>query len=361
MEKGNYTMSMLMNKMKTVDDYKVPPNVPKAKGMRVVGIYPDFDYKNNLQNAYGENIAKEEGIDEKVRDTIAKAINADEWKPEHYPKPATIEKTDVKGMHNQLTGFTTRSGHIKANKDTMFVYEVEFFDAPDDNGVMQPAKFWKRAWRTKENVNEEFDYIKSKYNQNNVIKGAAELLEIGAYATDDEGKYQRSNISSCLKSVGIVNPSDTWINLVREKINPLVGVMTNAEDFDTTDNSKLKDSVIVTAKTFSDIKDPKADSQTVDALEKQIADKADEIKKKLENKEEFDISVVAKTKGALMEKATKIRESKGKTFLDIHKERYERYKVIHDLVENHGFSLEDVLKVFWRGQKPDETQGEIYD
>ena len=30
--------------MITVDDYTVAPNIPKARDMRVVGIFTDFDY-----------------------------------------------------------------------------------------------------------------------------------------------------------------------------------------------------------------------------------------------------------------------------------------------------------------------------
>ena len=153
-----------------INEYKVPPNIPKARGMRVVGIFPEFDYKNKLENAYGKNVAKEEDIDLNVRDTIAKAIGSEEWNPEHYPKPATMEKTDVEDIMRQLTGYTTRSGHIKAKQKTMFIYLVEFFDAADESGVMQPAAWWRRAWRTKENVPEEFDYIKSKYHRNNILK-----------------------------------------------------------------------------------------------------------------------------------------------------------------------------------------------
>jgi len=136
--------------------------------------------------------------------------------------------------------------------------------------------------------------------------------------------------------------------------------MTNAEDFDVTDDPKLKEAVIVTTKTFGCITDPKMDSQVVDEIEKQIVDNADVIKKKLEDKEEFDIAVVGKTSSAAIELAEKIRKGKLEILLDIHKERYKNYKVIDDLVENHDFSLEDALKVMWRGQKPDETAGEIY-
>ena len=345
--------------MITTDDYKVPPNIPKSRGMRVVGIYPEFDYKNKLANAYNKNIAKEEGVDGKIRDTIADAIKEGNWKPAHYPKPATMEKTDVADINSLLTGFTTMSAHIKALQDTMFIYLVEFFAAPDEDGVMQPAKFWRRAWRTKENVSEPHDYIKSEYKKHNIIKCAAELLKLGAYTAVD-GVYARNNIVAALKSVGIANPSDNWVNVVRGEINPSVGVMTNAEDFDTTDNPKLKDSVIVTAKTFSAEKDPKADSQTVDALEKQIVKQADEIKKKLKREEKFGISVVGKTVSVIVEKATTIRETKKQRFIDIHKERHANHKVINDLIENHNFSLEDVLEIYWRGQKPDEKAGEIY-
>ena len=222
-----------------VDDYRILPNIPKSKGMRVVGIYPKFDYKNKLANAYGQNIAKEEGIDEKVRDTIAKLIKEGKWKPEHYPKPATMEKTDVEDIFNQLTGFTTRSGHIKALEDTMFIYLVDFFDEADEDGVMQPAEFWRRAWRTRENVPEDSDYVKSDYHKHNIIKAAAELLKLGAY-TEVDGVYARNNIVAVLKSIGISNPTDNWVNDVRAQINPTVGVMTNAEDFDLTDNPKLE-------------------------------------------------------------------------------------------------------------------------
>ena len=30
--------------MITTDDYKVPPNMPESRGMRLVGIFLDFDY-----------------------------------------------------------------------------------------------------------------------------------------------------------------------------------------------------------------------------------------------------------------------------------------------------------------------------
>tara|TARA_Y100000114_G_scaffold43623_1_gene39114 strand:+ start:108 stop:1178 length:1071 start_codon:yes stop_codon:yes gene_type:complete len=356
-----------MNEIFKIDDFNVSPNIPKSTGMRVIGIYPDFDYKNQLDNAYGKNIAKLEGTDEKIRDIICEAIKSKQWKPEHYPKPATMEKTDVDGIFNQLTGFTSRSGHLKASNegcsdgDTMFIYLVEFFDAPDDDGVMQPAEYWRRAWRTKENVKEDFDYIKSDYNNENTLNAAADLLPKSNYVPDDDGVYMRSNIVAVLKSIGIKNPSDTWINNVRAKINPNVGVMTNAEDFDTTDNVKLKDSIITTANTFGGIKDPKMDSQTIDDIEEQIFDNADKIKDKLESDKPFNITIVGKTKNAMIDKAEKIRGAKKDTLICIFEKRVQNYRVIIDLIDNHGFSAERAIKTLWRGQMPNEEEGELYD
>lgn len=350
-----------------IDDYRVKPNIPNVRGMRVIGIYKEFDYRNGLQNAYGRNIAKEEGVDETVRDTICEAIKAKQWKPEHYPKPATMEKTDVKNIFNQLTGFTTRSGHLKASEegcsdgDTMFIYLVEFYDAPDDDGVMQSADFWRRAWRSRENFPEDFDYIKSKYHKENILKGATDCLQTSNYVPDDDGVYARNNIVAVLRSIGMKNPSDTWINDVRARINPNVGVMTNAEDFDTTGNVKLKDSVITTTKTFGSIKDPKMDSQTVDNIEEQIFSNVDTIKDKLTNEKHFNITVVGKTKNAMIEKAEKIREGKKDALVSIIEKRVKFYRVIIDLVDNHGFDVETALKTIWRGQMPNEEEGKLYD
>ena len=138
----------------------------------------------------------------------------------------------------------------------------------------------------------------------------------------------RSNIVAVLKSIGIKNPSDTWINNVRAKINPNVGVMTNAEDFDTTDNVKLKDSIITTANTFGGIKDPKMDSQTIDDIEEQIFDNVDTIKDKLENDKPFNIAIVGKTKNAMIDKAEKIRGAKKDTLICIFEKRVQNYKNI---------------------------------
>ena len=49
-----------MSEMVELDDYNVKPHAPSAKGMRVLGIFPEFPYKEKLANAYGQNIAKEE-------------------------------------------------------------------------------------------------------------------------------------------------------------------------------------------------------------------------------------------------------------------------------------------------------------
>jgi len=345
--------------MISIDDYTVPPNMPEARGMRVIGVFPEFDYVNSLANGYGTNIAKEEGVDEVVRDTIRGAIKDEQWKPAHYNKPATMEKTDVEGINNLLTGFTTLAAHIGL-VPTMFIYLVEFFDAPDHNGVMQTADYWRRAWRTKENVEEKYDHIKSKYKKKNILRGAADLLNLGSYTPNDEGVYQRSNIVAVLKSIGIANPTDTWVNDVRENINPSVGVMTNADDFDVSDNPKLKKSVIIETKTFGQKSDPKMDSQTVDALEEQIVNQSKVIEKKLKNDEKFDITVVGKTLGVRIEKADEIREIKPSIILDIYKKRYNNYMVIDNLIKNHGFDLEEALQFMWRGQKPDEESGEIY-
>lgn len=351
-----------MSKMINIEDFTVPPNIPKATGMRVIGIYPKFDYKNKLENAYGQNIAKLKGIEEKIRDTIAEAIKENRWYPYYYPKPATMERVeDVADIMRQLTGFTTRSAHIKQKKDTMFFYLVEFFATADEHGAMQSAEYWRRAWRTQENVNGKFDYIKTDENSKDILAGAKDLLIQSNYKKQDDGTYLRANIVSVLKSCGITNPTDTWINAVRESLDNNVGVMTNAEDFDVSDNEKLEDSVIVVTKTFGQVKDAKMDSQVLDDIEQKIVTNKDTIKDKLEKEEPYNISVVGKTKDAAIEKATKIRDGKKQVLLDLHKIRFDNHEVIRDLVINHGFSLEDALKNFWRGQYPHETQGEIYD
>ena len=348
-----------------IEDYQVPPNTPKARGMRVLGIFPHFGYKDKLQNAYGKNIAKDEGVDPAVRDLIARALteeDGDNWNPQYYSKAATIEKTDVEGMYNQLTGFTTRSAHIQAKKETMLVYLVEFFEEADEDGVIQSAEYWKRAWRSRENVQEEFDYIKSDYKKENVMIAASNLLQKSTYKPKDDGIYLRKNIAAVLKTLGIKNPSDKWINDVREKVNPSDGVMTNAEDFDITDNPKLKDSVIVTTKTYGGVKDPKMDSQTIDAIQNEIFNNSEIIKDKLKNKETFDITVVGKTTGVLQEKALKVRKQKKKTITSGLLKRYETWKVIIELVDEYGLDLETAIKMVWRGQMmPNEVEGQLYD
>ena len=349
-----------MSEMVELDDYNVKPHAPSAKGMRVLGIFPEFPYKEKLANAYGQNIAKEEGIDESIRDTIAKSIKSGEWKPWHYSKPATMEKTDVENINNLLTGFSTMAGHNLADKNTMFIYLVEFFDAPDDSGVMQPADHWRRAWRTRENVEEEFDYIKSKYKHHNILKAAASLLKLGNYAPDDNGVYGRNSISSVLKSVGIKNPTNNWINGVREHINPNVGVMTNANDFDVSDNPKLSKSIFHVTKTFSHVIDGKYDAEVLNDIENQIVENQNTIEENLKEEKDFEVSVVAKTKNAIIEKADKIRENKPKTILDDFEQRLENYRIIIDLIDNHGFKLDNTMKFWWRGQKPNEKAGEIY-
>ena len=347
-------------KITKIEDFKVPPNIPKARGMEVIGIVEEFDYVNGLENAYGDNIAKEEGIDEKTKDIIADAIKADEWYPYYYPKPPTMEATDVEGKYRQLTGFTTRSGHIKAKKKTMLMYLIKFKDAVDENGVMQSADFWRRAWRTKENVIEKFDFIKTPENRRNILKGAKESLDKSSYVKKD-GEHLRRNISAVLVAQGISNPTDKWINDVRDYMGSSA-VMTNADDSDVSSNEKLKDSVIVVTKTFGEIKDAKMDSQVLDDIEENIVKKKDEIIERLEDENrETHISVVGKTLGAAIEKADKIRDNKKQTLLNLYKIRFDNHEVIRDLVINHGFSLEDALKTFWKAQKPDEKKGEIYE
>ena len=46
-----------MNEMVKIEDLTIPPNKPTARGMKVIGIYKDFDYENGLENGYGKNIA----------------------------------------------------------------------------------------------------------------------------------------------------------------------------------------------------------------------------------------------------------------------------------------------------------------
>ena len=353
-----------MGALVKIEEYKVSPNIPKARGMRVLGVIPDFEYKNKLQNAYGQNIAKDEGIDPAVRDLIARALteeDGDNWNPQYYPKAATIEETDVDGIFNQLTGFTTRSGHIQAKKETMLVYLVEFFEDADEDGVIQSAEYWKRAWRSKENIEEEFDYIKSDYKKENIHIAASDLLQKSAYKPKDNGVYLRKNIAAVLKSLGIKHPSDKWINDVREKINPSIGVMTNADYFPIKDNPKLKDSVIVTTKTYGGMTDPKMDSQTIDAIQNEIFNNSEIIKDKLKNKETFDITVVGRTTGVLLENASKVRKEKTKIIKSGLQKRISDARVIIDLIDNHGLDLDEAVKTAWCGQKPDETEGQLYD
>tara|TARA_Y100000817_G_scaffold196552_1_gene153754 strand:- start:857 stop:1924 length:1068 start_codon:yes stop_codon:yes gene_type:complete len=355
-----------MNEMVKIEDLTIPPNKPTARGMKVIGIYKDFDYENGLENGYGKNIAKEEGINEKIRDTIARAIDAKKWEPLHYPKPATMEKTDVEGIFTHLTGFTTLSGHRKAKKSTMTFYVVEFEDAPDEDGVMQTADFWRRSWRTRENVPEEFDYIKSDYDTKNIVVATVQLLNLSNYQKQNDGTYQRKNIASCLKSAGIKNPTDKWINDVRKELGHDTSVMTETDDFDITDehkekHQKLKESPIILTKTFSDIKDSKYDAELLESIEEQIVEHENVIKDKLNKKEDLSICVVAKTKNAILEKADKIRNNKKNTILDNFQNRMNRWRVIINLVDKNNLDIEDAFQIFWRGQKPDEKEGEIYE
>ena len=354
-----------MNKMISINDISISPRLPKSRGMRVKGVIKDFEYEKYLQNGYGDNIAKNEGIDIKKRDIIARAIQAEEWYPLHYSKPATMEETDVEGMFNQLSGFTTKSGHKKAQKFTMTFYVVEFFDAPDGDGVMQSAEFWRRAWRSRENVPEEFDYIKSDYRTKNILQAVVQLLKLSNYEKQDDGTYLRKNVASCLKSVGIKHPTDSWINDVRRELGD-ISVMVEADDFDITDKhkekyQKLKESKIILTKTFSASKDSKYDAELLETIEDEIVDNENDIKNKLNKKENVGISVIGKTTNAILEKADKIRETKKDVMLQNFEKRMKSWRVIINLVDKHNFSMKDAFQIFWRGQKPDEKEGEIYE
>ena len=39
-----------MDEIINIKDFTISPNIPKAKGMRVIGIIPEFDYENGLEN-----------------------------------------------------------------------------------------------------------------------------------------------------------------------------------------------------------------------------------------------------------------------------------------------------------------------
>ena len=52
-----------MNKMISINDISISPRLPKSRGMRVKGVIKDFEYEKYLQNGYGDNIPKNEGID----------------------------------------------------------------------------------------------------------------------------------------------------------------------------------------------------------------------------------------------------------------------------------------------------------
>ena len=82
---------------------------------------------------------------------------------------------------------------------------------------------------------------------------------------------------------------------------------------------------------------------------------------RLKNGKNFKISVVGRTTGAILEKAEKNRKSKPNTIKDVFKKRYESWKVISELIEEHDFDIDDVFNMFWRGQKPDEKDGELYE
>ena len=103
------------------------------------------------------------------------------------------------------------------------------------------------------------------------------------------------------------------------------------------------------------------DSQTIDDIEEQIFDNVDTIKDKLENDKPFNIAIVGKTKNAMIDKAEKIRGAKKDTLICIFEKRVQNYRVIIDLIDNHGFSAERAIKTFWRGQMPNEEEGELYD
>ena len=139
------------------------------------------------------------------------------------------------------------------------------------------------------------------------------------------------------------------------------GVMTNADDFDVTGNPKLKNSLIVLTKTFSQIKDGKYDNEVLEDMEDAIVENKDDIVDRLKNGQNFNISVVGKTKNAILEKAENIRKSKPNTLKDGFKKRYESWKEINELIEKHNFDIDDVFNMLWRGQKPDEKEGELYE
>lgn len=148
-------------------DEKVKVKLPKAKGMRVVGIEPNFPLKNLIRSK-GKNSVRFRGTDSDAVGQLMTIIKDGNYEPE-YHVPPTVEMVD--GTKGELiTGFHRKSAHEGVDAETMYVAIVEFFEEEGKS-----ANYWRIQWKLNENM-EDKNFVKTDRTQEDVVNTIVNMI-----------------------------------------------------------------------------------------------------------------------------------------------------------------------------------------
>ena len=137
-----------------IDKLQFKPKLPKdVKGMKILGIIPNFpiDIKS-CEQYFGDynNPARNKSIVDSAEHIalLAEIMRNDDWEPSHHVPP-TIEWNGNLSF-NYITGNMSRKAAIAADKKTLWLCLVEFFD---EDGFS--ADYWKEIWASNENSDDK--------------------------------------------------------------------------------------------------------------------------------------------------------------------------------------------------------------
>ena len=128
-------------------------NLPKSKGMRIVGIIDAFEYNKYLEGIeasdWGNDVRSELYDTPKTVSKFMTAIKEGTYLPKIYMGPTMSETGKMKNgvsMYALETGWHRVTAHIGSKIDTMYFVVVEFFDFEGKS-----AAYWRGVWKALEN------------------------------------------------------------------------------------------------------------------------------------------------------------------------------------------------------------------
>ena len=311
-------------------DENVKVKLPKSKGMRVIGIEPNFPLKN-LVSSKGANEVRFNGTNPKAVGKLATIIKGGTYEPGHHVPP-TVEMVD-ETRGKLTTGFHRKAAHEapSVGKKTMYVAIVEFFEEEGKS-----TNYWRKMWRLNENK-EDDNYVKTDRTAADVVGSIVNLIQ------DKEITSSEEDIDEALKNSG--ERGSGKIAQLRSQIFSKLGHVTKVVDTielaelnSFADEYQCEHDVKTIPATFTSVVNPDYDNRAIFNLIEAI----------MEGHE--DPVILARINGASQTSVVKIREKKEAVLNRILKDIFEFVDHCRDR------NIEPKAKVIFLGQLYNESE-----